>query len=269
MDDKGAMMGIMSSDRALGLARGRGLDLVEIAPHAKPPTCKIIDYGKWKFKLSKKEKHSRKNQIKIVVKEVQIRPRTDVHDLEIKMKKARAFLMNGCKVKIHLRYSGREMAHKELGIKMLNKVIERLKDCSVLEKDKPQMEKRSAFLFFAPNPTQIKELQKKKKKPASLSGGTKSSDTKSSGGTKSKKGSSGEKSGAGEKGGSDESGGGSSTPPVVGSGGGVSSGGSVAGGVSGSVPGGRDDSHSSGGTMDSVAQGAVPSSSSPPSPPFP
>ena len=163
VDEEGNMMGVMPPDQAMSLAADKGLDLVEIAPKANPPTCKIMDYGKWKFKLSKKEKISRKNQVKIIIKEVQLRPRTDVHDLEIKMKKAKEFLLNGCKVKVHLRYSGREMAHKELGLQMLEKVKNMLLSCSVLETDTPQIEKRSAFLFFAPDPVKLKELQKKKK----------------------------------------------------------------------------------------------------------
>ena len=161
--EEGDMLGVMPSDQAVSMATDKGLDLVEIAPKAKPPTCKIMDYGKWKFKLSKKEKISRKNQVKVIIKEVQLRPRTDVHDLEIKMRKAREFLAEGCKVKIHLRYSGREMAHKELGLKMLDKVKEKLLPFSVLESDTPQVEKRSVFLFFAPDPVKFKELQKQKK----------------------------------------------------------------------------------------------------------
>ena len=122
-----------------------------------------MDYGKWRFKLSKKEKISRKNQVKIIIKEIQLRPRTDTHDLEIKMRKAKEFLLNGCKVKIHLRYSGREMAHKELGLKMLNTVKEMLLPYAELESDTPKVEKRSVFLFFTPSPAKLKEIQKQKK----------------------------------------------------------------------------------------------------------
>ena len=163
VNEAGDMLGVMSPTQAISLAMDEGMDLVEIAPKANPPTCKIMDYGKWKFKLSKKEKISRKNQVKIIIKEVQLRPRTDVHDLEIKMRKAREFLMDGCKVKIHLRYSGREIAHKELGLKMLDKVKEALLPVSILETENPQIERRSAFLFFAPDPVKLKELQKQKK----------------------------------------------------------------------------------------------------------
>ena len=164
VDEGGAMLGVMPVDHAIETARQKGFDLVEIAPKAQPPTCKIMDYGKWKFKMSKKEKHSRKNQVKVIIKEIQLRPRTDAHDFEIKMRKAKEFLTNGCKVKIHLRYSGREMAHKELGVEMLKRVIAELKPLSSMETDVPQMERRSAFLFFSPNPTLMKESQKKKKK---------------------------------------------------------------------------------------------------------
>ena len=163
INEDGDMMGVLPPSQAVTMALEKGLDLVEIAPKANPPTCKIMDYGKWKFKLSKKEKLSRKNQIKIIIKEIQLRPRTDVHDLEIKMRKAKEFLKDGCKVKIHLRYSGREMAHKELGLKMLDKVKYALLPYAMLEKDTPQIEKRSVFLFFAPDPAKLKEWQKKKK----------------------------------------------------------------------------------------------------------
>ena len=163
INEAGDMLGVMPPKDALSIAGDKGLDLVEIAPKANPPTCKIMDYGKWKFKLSKKEKISRKNQVKIIIKEIQLRPRTDVHDLEIKMRKAREFLLDGCKVKIHLRYSGREMAHKELGLKMLDRVKEVLLPYSILEKDTPQIERRSAFLFFAPDPIKMKEIQKQNK----------------------------------------------------------------------------------------------------------
>ena len=173
VDEHGDMRGVLAGHEALAMAEAKGLDLVEIAPKAKPPTCKIMDYGKWKFKLSKKEKISRKNQIKIIVKEVQLRPRTDVHDLEIKMKKAKDFLLHGCKVKIHLRYSGREMAHKELGLKMLDRVKEALIPYSILEQDSPKVEKRSAFLFFAPEPVKLKEWQKRKKAEQMKKDGTK------------------------------------------------------------------------------------------------
>ena len=157
---------LLPTHEALALASEKGLDLVEVGPHAKPPTCKIMDYGKWKFKQSKKEKISRKNQIKIIVKEIQLRPRTDVHDLQIKMKKAREFLQAGLKVKVHLRYSGREMAHKDLGLQMLERVKKELASVSVLDQDTPQMEKRSAFLFFSPDGTKGKNQQKQNKKPA-------------------------------------------------------------------------------------------------------
>lgn len=161
--EDGTMLGEIPLAEALSVAADKHMDLVEIAPKAKPPTCKLMDYGKWKFKISKKEKISRKNQIKVIIKEIQLRPRTDIHDLEIKMRKAKAFLLDGCKVKINLRYSGREMAHKELGLKILDKVKEFLLSSSILEADAPQIEKRSAYLFFAPDPIILKEIQKKNK----------------------------------------------------------------------------------------------------------
>ena len=185
VDEEGKMAGILPTAQALRQAQDKGLDLVEMSGQAKPPTCKIMDYGKWKFKMSKKEKTSRKNQVKIIIKEVQIRPRTDVHDFNIKMKKAKEFLMKACKVKIHLRFSGREMAHKELGFGMLEKVKKELLPYSALEKEAPQVERRSMFLFFAPDPAKIKEQQKIKKAGGSDSGGSSNSaDSGSDGGSR-------------------------------------------------------------------------------------
>lgn len=163
----GQMVGIMSSSQALELARDQGLDLVEISPNSQPPACKIMDYGKWKFQTKKKQKQSRKNQAKIVIKEIQLRPRTNEGDINIKLQKAREFLSNGCKVKVNLRFVGREMAHKELGFKILKNVEESLKDAACLEMP-AKMERRSLFAIFAP-------LQpgSKKKPPKNVSTGEK------------------------------------------------------------------------------------------------
>ena len=139
----------MSTTQALELAQNQGLDLVEISPNSKPPTCKIMDYGKWKFQTKKKQKQSRKNQAKIVIKEIQLRPRTNEGDINIKLQKAREFLSNGCKVKVNLRFVGREMAHKELGFKILKNIEKSLEDAACVEMP-AQMERRSLFTILAP-----------------------------------------------------------------------------------------------------------------------
>jgi len=161
IENDGKMLGVMSTSRGVELAHQVGLDLVEIAPKAQPPTCKIMDYGKWKFDAKKKEKSARKKQTKIVIKEIQVRPRTDTFDLDIKIRKAREFLLSGYKVKLHLRFSGRELAHTSLGLDVIDRVAERLKDLSLEDIEKSKMERRSVFTLFSPDPAKVKEYLKK------------------------------------------------------------------------------------------------------------
>lgn len=142
-------MGLMSSFEALKKAREQGLDLVEISPKSSPPICKIMDYGKWKFDNKKKERQSKKNQAKVLIKEIQLRPRTGEGDINIKLEKARGFLAQGHKVKINLRFHGREMAHKELGFQILKTVEKRLSDVASIEMP-AKMERRTLFTIFAP-----------------------------------------------------------------------------------------------------------------------
>lgn len=162
IDDDGKMVGVMTSLEALRIAESKGLDLIEIAPDAKPPTCKIMDYGKYKYEQKKKAQESRKNQTVIVVKEIQLRPRTDAHDLETKLKHARRFLEDGNKVKFNMRFKGREMAHMDLGQAMLEKIIAQFKEISVVEAP-PKKEGKAIFLQIAPEPTWLKNLDKSKK----------------------------------------------------------------------------------------------------------
>ncbi len=159
IDEQGAMMGVMSSHQALKIAEDRNLDLIEVAPKATPPTCKIMDYGKWKYENKKKEKISKKKQTVIAIKEIQVRPRTEDHDLNTKLKHARRFLEEGSKVKINLRFSGREMAHQELGFNLLNKITKILARLSTVETP-PKREGRQIFVLLAPDPAKMKELQK-------------------------------------------------------------------------------------------------------------
>ncbi len=159
IDEDGTMLGVFPPIEALRMAEAKGLDLIEIAPTAKPPTCKIMDYGKYKYELKKKEHQARKNQTVIVIKEIQLRPRTDKHDLDVKLNHARRFLLEGDKVKVNLRFYGREMAHQELGMQLLKKVTDGLSDIAMVEVP-PKMEGRQLFVLLAPDATKIKELEK-------------------------------------------------------------------------------------------------------------
>lgn len=158
------MVGVMSSRDALGIAEARGLDLIEIAPTATPPTCKIMDYGKWKYENKKKEKEARKKQTVITVKEIQVRPRTDDHDIDVKVRHARRFLLDGDKVKVNLRFMGRELAHQEFGIATLKRVESLLMDVAMVE-TAPKVEGKQAFLLLAPDPIKVKEYLKTHAKP--------------------------------------------------------------------------------------------------------
>jgi translation initiation factor IF-3 len=164
IDENGTMMGVMSPREALGIAEARGFDLIEIAPNAKPPTCKIMDYGKWKYENKQKEKAAKKKQTVITVKEVQMRPRTDQHDIDVKMRHARRFLLDGDKVKLNLRFSGREMAHQEIGLKLLNECAKLLEDIAVIE-TRPKLEGRQMFVLLSPDPVKVRDFLKNNQKP--------------------------------------------------------------------------------------------------------
>lgn len=129
------------------MADEKGLDLVEISPDAKPPVCKVLDYGKYRYEISKKEKDSKKKQHVIILKEIRLRPRTEDHDLEFKIKHARKFLEQKNKVKFTVMFRGREMAYKEFGEKLLDRVVEKLEDIAKVEMDK-KFEGRSLTMTF-------------------------------------------------------------------------------------------------------------------------
>ena len=136
-------------DDALGRAKEVGLDLVEIAPEAKPPVCKILDYGKFKYEAQKKANEARKKQKVIDVKEIKMRPNIDHHDYDVKMRAMNKFLGEGDKVKVTLRFRGREMAHQELGLKVLERVRDDLGNVSKVEQF-PKMEGRQMTMVVAP-----------------------------------------------------------------------------------------------------------------------
>lgn len=158
IDEQGTQVGIVSVREAIMLAEERGYDLVEVAPNAVPPVCRLLDYGKFRYEQSKKEREARKNQKQADLKQLRLMPKTDDHDLEVKAKKARRFLMAGNKVKFNVRFRGREMAHPDIGRKMLEDIAEQLRDVALVEQ-RPLMEGRVLSLLLAPNAKVLKAAQ--------------------------------------------------------------------------------------------------------------
>ncbi|MDO4183152.1 MAG: translation initiation factor IF-3 [Coriobacteriia bacterium] len=159
----GEQMGIYSSREALRIAEQEGYDLVEIAPNAEPPVCRIMDYGKFKYDQAIKAKQARKNQNKIEVKEMKFRPKIDVGDYTTKKKHVLRFLEDGNKVKITIMFRGREMAHPEQGLTILERLADDLKDVAVIE-SQPKMEGRNMHMQIAPLPKAKKKNSEKKDK---------------------------------------------------------------------------------------------------------
>ena len=146
---EGEQLGIMTIQEALEAARSRDFDLVEVAPEANPPVCRIMDFGKYKYTQSRRQKEARKKQTTILVKEVKMGPKTEKHDFDFKLKHVRRFLEEGHKAKVTVRFKGREMAHTELGWKMLNKMVEAVSDIAVTENN-PRMEGRMLHIMLSP-----------------------------------------------------------------------------------------------------------------------
>lgn len=143
------MIGVVTTREALRQAEEAGLDLVEISPNADPPVCKILDYGKYKYEQQKKASEARKKQKTVEVKEIQIRPMIGDHDYDVKLKNAKRFLEDGDKVKVVLRFRGREMAHTEIGMGLLKKMIEDLGSLAKVEFE-PKMEGRQVMMVLGP-----------------------------------------------------------------------------------------------------------------------
>ena len=151
---EGEQLGIMSGRDAQQLAyeKEKHLDLVEIAPTAKPPVCRIMDYGKYRYEQQKREKESRKKQKTFDIKEVKLRPGIEEHDFNVKYKNAVRFLEDGDKVKVTIMFRGRELSHPELGEVLLNKMAEQLKDTAVVERQ-PKLEGKNMIMIVAPKPS--------------------------------------------------------------------------------------------------------------------
>ncbi|MDD2433126.1 MAG: translation initiation factor IF-3 [Clostridia bacterium] len=149
VSEKGEQLGIMSPKEAVQIALNRGLDLVEVAPNSKPPVCKIMDIGKYKYEQSKREREARKKQRVINVKEVKLRPNIEKHDFQVKTKHAIRFLQSGDKVKVTIMFRGREVSHPELGRELLEKVVDMVSDYAIVEKH-PKLEGRNMTMFLSP-----------------------------------------------------------------------------------------------------------------------
>jgi len=149
IDQNGEQLGIMLTRAALELAEEKQLDLVKIAPTAKPPVCKIMDYGKYRFEQSKREREIRKNQKVIDIKEVRLSATIEDHDVEVKFKAATKFLKDGDKVKVSIRFRGRQISHSEIGLEVMKDFAERLQDIAIVER-RPLTEGRNMTMVLAP-----------------------------------------------------------------------------------------------------------------------
>ncbi|HWX48927.1 MAG TPA: translation initiation factor IF-3 [Roseomonas sp.] len=149
IDQDGEMIGVMSAREALLRAYEAGMDLLEISPNAVPPVCKILDYGKYKYEQQKKANEARKKQKIVEIKEIKVRPNIDDHDYEVKMRAAKSFIEEGDKVKVTLRFRGREMAHQDLGVKVLERIRTELAEMAKVEQ-MPRLENRQMIMVLAP-----------------------------------------------------------------------------------------------------------------------
>ena len=148
----GEKLGVVDTDSALAMAEEEGLDLVEVSPHVSPPVCKILDYGKLKYQEQKKASEARKRQRTIDVKEIKMRPNIDKHDYDVKMRSVTKFIGEGDKVKVTMRFRGREMAHQELGMQVLTRVRDEVDEIAKVEAS-PKLEGRQMMMVLAPRTT--------------------------------------------------------------------------------------------------------------------
>ncbi len=151
MGPDGGQLGVMPLEAALERARTEGMDLVEISPMASPPVCKIMDYGKFKYEEKKRTSEAKKKQVVVHLKEIKLRPKTEDHDYDFKVRNVRRFLEDGDKAKVVIQFRGREITHKEQGTAILQDVMQDLKEVAVVEQA-PRMEGRLMFMILAPNP---------------------------------------------------------------------------------------------------------------------
>lgn len=148
VDDEGNQLGVVATNQAIDLAISKRLDLVKVAPNAKPPVCRLMDYGKYRYDMEKKEKEARKKQKVINIKELRLTPNIEDHDLNTKANRAIDFLKNGDRVKVAVRFRGREMGHTDLGREVLDKFVDLISEYGVVDK-KPKMEGRNLVMFLS------------------------------------------------------------------------------------------------------------------------
>ncbi|HVN38295.1 MAG TPA: translation initiation factor IF-3 [Myxococcota bacterium] len=177
IDAEGQQLGVMTPDDAIQKAEEVGLDLVEVAPAARPPVCRIMDYGRYKYEQKKKSGKGKGHTASL--KEVKLRPRTDQHDLDFKLKNARRFLLDGDKVKITVMYRGRELVHREIGRKQLDRVVELLGPIAVVE-SLPRMEGRLLSMILVPNREVIEQMARQEKAAAKAAAKLAEADARSS-----------------------------------------------------------------------------------------
>jgi translation initiation factor IF-3 len=149
VDDEGELLGILTVPEALAAADERGLDLVEVSPNADPPVCRIMDYGKYKYQASKRAAEAKKKSAKVEVKEVKMRPKTEEHDFQVKLRNARRFLDDGNRVKVTVMFRGREVTHPEFGRRLMEKLAEQVADIAQVEM-MPRMAGRFMTMVVAP-----------------------------------------------------------------------------------------------------------------------
>lgn len=155
--DDGGMLGVMPTHEALRQAQERGLDLVEVNPKASPPVCKILDFGKFKYEEKKRAREAKRKQAVVEVKEIKLRPKTDDHDLDVKLRATRKFLESGNKVKVTVRFRGREITHPQIAERQLDWLLRGAEDMAIVEQ-RPQMEARAMSILLGPKPQVLQKL---------------------------------------------------------------------------------------------------------------
>jgi translation initiation factor IF-3 len=158
IDETGKQLGIYPIREALHVAMERGLDLVEVSPNARPPVCRLMDYGKFMYEKSRRDREARRAQKQVEIKEIQVRPKTAEHDVSFKMSRARKFLQEGNKIRVRVRFRGREITHSDLAIELMERVAAELGDVATVELS-PRMEGRSMIMILTPSKTDAKAEQ--------------------------------------------------------------------------------------------------------------
>jgi translation initiation factor IF-3 len=167
--DDGTQLGILSRDEALRMAEEKGLDLVEIAARSVPPVCRIMDYGRFKYELAKKQKQTKRHAASMELKEIKFRPKTEQHDLDFKIKHVRRFLEEGNKCRLAIVFRGREIVHPETGVNVLNKVVDATADIAAVEV-RPALEGKRMFMILGPKAGVVKRAAEARKQTGSTGG---------------------------------------------------------------------------------------------------